>query len=336
MAIMTIRDAINETIREAMRRDKDVIMLGEDIAGGAVTAGGQEAIGGIWGTSVGLVGEFGPERVIDTPISESAIIGAAAGAALAGKRPIAELMFSDFIGVCGDQLINQIAKFRYMFGGKTRCPVVVRLIYGAGMNSGAQHSQAFYNLLTAIPGLKVALPTTPADAKGLMNEALMGDDPVMFFEHKALFGKKGEVPEGLHRVPFGHARMAREGGDVTIVAFGRMVSFAEKAADALAEQGIGCDVIDPRTTSPLDEEAILDSVEQTGRLVVVDESPPRCSMATDILALVSEKAFTSLDAPPQMVTAPHSPVPFSKELERAWVPSPDAITAAVRRTLDWG
>ncbi len=336
MAIMTIRDAINETIREAMRRDKDVIMLGEDIAGGAGTAGGQEAIGGIWGTSVGLVGEFGPERVIDTPISESAIIGAAAGAALAGKRPIAELMFSDFIGVCGDQLINQIAKFRYMFGGKTRCPVVVRLIYGAGMNSGAQHSQAFYNLLTAIPGLKVALPTTPADAKGLMNEALMGDDPVMFFEHKALFGKKGEVPEGLHRVPFGHARMAREGGDVTIVAFGRMVSFAERAADALAEQGIGCDVIDPRTTSPLDEEAILDSVEQTGRLVVVDESPPRCSMATDILALVSEKAFTSLDAPPQMVTAPHSPVPFSKELERAWVPSPDAITAAVRRTLDWG
>ncbi|MGB5777979.1 MAG: alpha-ketoacid dehydrogenase subunit beta [Allopontixanthobacter sediminis] len=336
MAIMTIRDAINETIREAMRRDKDVIMLGEDIAGGAGTAGGQEAIGGIWGTSVGLVGEFGPERVIDTPISESAIIGAAAGAALAGKRPIAELMFSDFIGVCGDQLINQIAKFRYMFGGKTRCPVVVRLIYGAGMNSGAQHSQAFYNLLTAIPGLKVALPTTPADAKGLMNEALMGDDPVMFFEHKALFGKKGEVPEGLHRVPFGHARLAREGGDVTIVAFGRMVSFAEKAADALAEQGIGCDVIDPRTTSPLDEEAILDSVEQTGRLVVVDESPPRCSMATDILALVSEKAFTSLDAPPQMVTAPHSPVPFSKELERAWVPSPDAITAAVRRTLDWG
>jgi pyruvate dehydrogenase E1 component beta subunit len=311
-------------------------MLGEDIAGGAGTAGGQEAIGGIWGTSVGLVGEFGPERVIDTPISESAIIGAAAGAALAGKRPIAELMFSDFIGVCGDQLINQIAKFRYMFGGKTRCPVVVRLIYGAGMNSGAQHSQAFYNLLTAIPGLKVALPTTPADAKGLMNEALMGDDPVMFFEHKALFGKKGEVPDGLHRVPFGHARMAREGGDVTIVAFGRMVSFAEKAADTLAEQGIGCDVIDPRTTSPLDEEAILDSVEQTGRLVVVDESPPRCSMATDIIALVAEKAFTSLDAPPQMVTAPHSPVPFSKELERAWVPNPEAITAAVRRTLDWG
>jgi pyruvate/2-oxoglutarate/acetoin dehydrogenase E1 component len=336
MAIMTIRDAINETIRDAMRRDKDVIMLGEDIAGGAGTAGGQEAIGGIWGTSVGLVGEFGAERVIDTPISESAIIGAAAGAALAGKRPIAELMFSDFIGVCGDQLINQIAKFRYMFGGKTRCPVVVRLIYGAGMNSGAQHSQAFYNLLTAIPGLKVALPTTPADAKGLMNEALMGDDPVMFFEHKALFGKKGEVPDGMYRVPFGHARMAREGGDVTIVAFGRMVSFAEKAADALAEQGIGCDVIDPRTTSPLDEEAILDSVEQTGRLVVVDESPPRCSMATDIVALVSEKAFTSLDAPPQMVTAPHSPVPFSKELERAWVPDPAAITAAVRRTLDWG
>lgn len=336
MAIMTIRDAINQTLFDAMKRDKDIILLGEDVAGGAGTAGGQEAIGGIWGTSVGLFGEFGADRVIDTPISESAIIGAAAGAALAGKRPVAELMFADFIGVCGDQLINQIAKFRYMFGGKTRCPVVVRLIYGAGMNAAAQHSQAFYNLLTAIPGLKVVLPTTPADAKGLMNEALSGDDPVMFFEHKALFGKKGEVPDGDYRIPFGHARMVREGGDVSIVAFGRMVSFAEKAADMLAEQGIGCDVIDPRTTSPLDEEAILDSVEQTGRLVVVDESPPRCSMATDIVALVAEKAFTSLDAPPQMVTAPHSPVPFAKELERAWVPSPDAIVAAVRRTLDWG
>jgi len=336
MAIMTIRDAINRTLHEEMERDSNIILLGEDIAGGAGTAGGQEAIGGIWGTTGGLIGKFGPDRVIDTPISESAIVGAAAGAALAGKRPVAELMFSDFIGVCADQLMNQIAKFRYMFGGNTSCPVVVRLIYGAGMNAAAQHSQAFYNLLTAVPGLKVALPTTPADAKGLLTEALRGQDPVMFFEHKALFGKKGEVPDGEYRVPFGHARMAREGGDVTIVALGRMVSFAEKAADMLAAQGIGCDVIDPRTISPLDEEAILDSVEQTGRLVVVDESPPRCSLATDITALVAEKAFTSLKAPPKMVTAPHTPIPFSRELERAWLPSPEKVEAAVRDVLGRG
>lgn len=336
MAIMTIRDAINQTLHDEMERDPNIIIMGEDIAGGAGTAGGQEAIGGIWGTTGGLIGKFGADRVIDTPISESAIIGAAAGAALAGKRPVAELMFADFIGVCADQLINQIAKFRYMFGGHTKCPVVVRLIYGAGMNAAAQHSQAFYNLLTAVPGLKVALPTTPADAKGLLSQALRGDDPVMFFEHKSLFGKKGEVPEGEHLVPFGHARMVREGGDVTIVALGRMVSFAEKAADMLAEKGVGCDIIDPRTTSPLDEEAILDSVEQTGRFVVVDESPPRCSMATDIAALVAEKAFTSLKAPPRMVTAPHTPIPFSRELERAWLPSPGQIVAAVDDVLGWG
>jgi len=336
MAVMTVRDAINRTLHDEMERDPNIFVLGEDVAGGAGTEGGQEAIGGIWGTTGGLIGKFGPKRVIDTPISESAIIGAAAGAALAGKRPVAELMFADFIGVCADQLINQIAKFRYMFGGNTRCPVVVRLIYGAGMNAAAQHSQAFYNLLTAVPGLKVALPTTPADAKGLLTEALRGDDPVMFFEHKALYGRKGEVPDGDLRIPFGHARMVREGGDVTIVALGRMVSFAEKAADGLAAEGIGCDIIDPRTTSPLDEEAILDSVEQTGRLVVVDESPPRCSMAADIAAIVAEKAFSRLKAPPRMVTAPHTPIPFSRELERAWLPSPDRIAQAVQETLRWG
>ncbi len=335
MAIMTIRDAINATLHAEMQRDPDVIVLGEDVVGGAGTAGGQEAIGGIWGTTGGLYDKFGPERVIDTPISESAIVGAAAGAALAGKRPVAELMFSDFIGVCLDQLMNQMAKFRYMFGGKTLCPVVVRLIYGAGMNAGAQHSQALYNMLTAIPGLKVALPTTPADAKGLLTEAIRGDDPVMFFEHKTLFGVKGEVPDGDHRTPFGHARMTREGGDATIVAMGAMVRFAEKAADKLAADGIGCDVIDLRTTSPLDEEAILDSVEQTGRLIVVDESPPRCSVATDIAALVSAKAFTSLKAPPAMVTAPHTPIPFARELERAYLPSPAKIEAAVRGVLAW-
>lgn len=333
MAVMNIREAINRTLHDEMARDPSIIVLGEDVVGGAGTAGGQEAIGGIWGTTGGLFDTFGGERVIDTPISESAIIGAAAGAALAGMRPVAELMFADFIGVSLDQLWNQMAKFRYMFGGKTRCPAVVRLIYGAGMNSAAQHSQSVYALLTSMPGLKVVLPATPADAKGLLTEALRGDDPVMFFEHKALYGQKGEVPDGEHRQRFGEARMVREGGDVTIVTCGRMVNFSEKACDKLAAEGIGIDLIDLRTTSPLDEEAILDSVEETGRLVIVDESPPRCSLAADVAAIVAAKAFTSLKAPPAMVTGPHAPIPFARELERAWLPSPQKIEDAVRQVL---
>ncbi len=333
MAVMNIREAINKTLMDEMERDSNIIVLGEDVVGGAGTAGGQEAIGGIWGTTPGLYAKFGADRVIDTPISESAIIGAAAGAALAGKRPVAELMFADFVGVSLDQLWNQMAKFRYMFGGKTKCPAVVRLIYGAGMNAAAQHSQSVYAMLTAMPGLKVVLPATPADAKGLLTEALRGDDPVMFFEHKALYGVKGEVPDGEYRQRFGEARMVREGGDVTIVTCGRMVGFGEKAADKLAADGIGVDLIDLRTTSPLDEEAILDSVESTGRIVVVDESPPRCSLAADISAIVASKAFTSLKAPPAMITGPHSPIPFARELERAWIPSPQKIEDAVRQLL---
>ena len=333
MTEMTIRDAINQTIHYEMERNPDVLVLGEDIVGGNGTAGGPEAIGGIWGATTGLYDKFGANRVIDTPISESAIVGAAAGLALAGKRPIAELMFADFVGVSLDQLWNQMAKFRYMFGGKTTCPAVVRMIYGAGMNAAAQHSQSVYAMMTSIPGLKVVMPTTPADAKGLLLEALRGDDPVMFFEHKALFGTKGDVPDEDYQVPFGQARMVCEGGDVTIITCGLMVSFSEKAAKKLAADGIGCDVIDLRTTSPLDEEAILDSVEATGRLVIVDESTPRCSLASDIAGLVASKAFSSLKAPIEMVTAPHSPIPFARELEKAWLPSPTAIEAAVRRTL---
>lgn len=333
MAIMNMREAIASTLMAEMERDSDIIVLGEDVVGGNGTAGGPEAIGGIWGTTPGLWAKFGPDRVIDTPISESAIIGAAAGAALSGKRPVAELMFADFVGVSLDQLWNQMAKFRYMFGGKTRCPAVVRMIYGAGMQTAAQHSQSVYAMLTAMPGLKVVLPATPADAKGLLTEALRGDDPVMFMEHKTLYGVKGEVPDGDYRQPFGEARMVREGGDVTLVTCGRMVNFGEKAADKLAADGIGVDLIDLRTTSPLDEDMILDSVEETGRLVVADESPPRCSLASDIASIVAAKAFTSLKAPPAMVTAPHAPIPFARELERAWMPSPQKIEDAVRQVL---
>jgi len=335
MAKMMIREAILKTIHDEMERDPNVVVLGEDLVGGMGTPGGPEAIGGIWGTSTGLYAKFGPDRVIDTPISESAIVGAAAGLALAGKRPIAELMFADFVGVCLDQIWNQIAKFRYMFGGKSKCPVVIRLAYGAGFNAAAQHSQAVYSMLTSLPGVKVVMPATAADAKGLLTQAIRDDDPVLFMEHKALYAQSGEAPDGEYLVPFGHARLARAGADATIVACGMMVGFAEAAADKLAEEGVGCDVIDLRTTSPLDEEALLDSVEATGRLVVVDESPPRCGLASDIAALVSVKAFASLKAPPALVTAPHTPVPFARELESAYLPSPDKIEAAVRKTLGW-
>lgn len=333
MAKMMLREAICRTIHDEMERDPSIVIMGEDIVGGHGTAGGPEAIGGIWGLTGGLYEKFGPKRVIDTPISESCIVGAAAGAALAGKRAIAELMFADFVGVCLDQLYNQIAKFRYMFGGRSRCPVTVRVTYGAGMNAAAQHSQAVYSMLTSIPGLKVAMPTTPADAKGLLTTALRGDDPVMFFEHKTLYGVAGEVPQGEYSLPFGDAALVREGGDATIVTCGQLVGFAQTAADALAKQGIACDVIDLRTTSPLDEETILDSVENTGRLIVADESPPRCSLATDIAALVANKAFAALKAPVEMVTAPHTPVPFARELEKAYLPSAAGIEAAVRRAL---
>jgi acetoin:2,6-dichlorophenolindophenol oxidoreductase subunit beta len=335
MARMMYREAVLQTLFTEMERDENVVVLGEDIVGGMGTAGGPEAIGGIWSTSVGLFGKFGKDRVIDTPISESTIIGAAAGLALAGKRPVAELMFADFIGVSLDQIWNQIAKFRYMFGGKTKCPAVIRMAYGAGFNAAAQHSQSVHQILTGMPGLKVVMPSTAADVKGLLTQAIRDDDPVIFLEHKALYGNKGEVPDGDYVIPFGHARLTRAGQDVTIVTCGMMVGFCEAVADTLAKEGIGCDVIDLRTTSPLDEEAILDSVEVTGRLVVVDEAPPRCSLATDIAALVTEKAFASLKAPPALVTAPHTPVPFARELESNYLPSPAKIEAAVRKTLAW-
>lgn len=336
MAKMMYRDAVLSTIAEEMERDANVVVLGEDVVGGMGTAGGPEAIGGIWSTSTGLYDKFGKDRVIDTPISESAIVGAAAGLALAGKRPVAELMFADFIGVSLDQIWNQIGKFRYMFGGKTRCPAVIRMAYGAGFNAAAQHSQSVHQILTGMPGLKVVIPSTPADVKGLLRQAIRDDDPVIFLEHKALYGVTGEVPDDPDfLIPFGHARLSRAGEDVTIVSSGLLLGFCEQVADKLAGEGIGCDVIDLRTTSPLDEEAILDSVEVTGRLVVVDEAPPRCGLAADICALVGNKAFASLKAPPQAVTPPHTPVPFARELESAYLPSTDKIEAAVRKLLAW-
>lgn len=330
MTQTTFRQALNDALFEEMRRDRRVIILGEDVSGGAGGSSGErDASGGIFGVSKGLIFEFGEQRVIDTPISESAIVGAGAGAALAGLRPIAEIMFADFVGVCLDQIYNQAAKFRYMFGGKACCPLVIRTAMGAGMNMGAQHSQTIYPLLTAVPGLKIAVPSNPADAKGLLKTAIRDDDPVVFFEHKALYKQPGEVPEGEHLVPFGEAAMPREGDDCTVVAIGRMVVFAEKAIDGLRDSGISCDLLDPRTLSPLDTETLFESLEHTGRLLVVDESPPRCSVASDIAGIVASEAFGSLRAPIKLVTAPHAPVPFARELERAYVPGPSDIAAAI-------
>ena len=326
---LTFKDAINEALAQEMARDETVIAMGEDNVGGMGAEGEIDAWGGVLGVTKGLHAKVG-DRIMDTPITESAFIGAAAGAAACGMRPVAELMFIDFMGVCFDQIFNQAAKFKYMFGGKAETPLVVRTMIGAGLRAASQHSQCLYPIFTHIPGLKVVIPSTPYDAKGLMIQSIRDNDPVIFCEHKSLYGLKGEVPEGSYAIPFNEANVVREGGDVTVVAIGMMVHKALEAATALAKEGIQCEVIDPRTTSPLDLETIIESVENTGRLVVVDESNPRCSMAADISAQVTEQAFSSLKGPVRMVTAPHCPPPFSDVLEDLYIPSPEKIAEAVR------
>lgn len=334
MSKKSFRQAINEALRQEMRRDPHVVLMGEDIAGGqGGTSGVTDAWGGVLGVTKGLYTEFGPERVLDTPISEAAYIGAAAGAAATGLRPVAELMFVDFIGSCLDQVLNQAAKFRYMFGGKARTPMVIRAMYGAGFNAAAQHSQSLYPLFTHIPGLKVVIPSSPYEAKGLLIEAIRDDDPVIFLENKVMYDDEEDVPDEAYTIPFGEANLTREGQDVTIVAIGRMVGMANEAADRLEKQGITCTVIDPRTTSPLDEQTILECVAETGRLVVVDESSPRCNMACDISALVAEQAFHTLKAPIKRVVPPHTPVPFSTPLEKLYMPSAEKIEAAVKSLM---
>jgi acetoin:2,6-dichlorophenolindophenol oxidoreductase subunit beta len=333
--ILTYREALREALRQVMEEDPTVVIMGEDIAGGMGAPGELDAWGGDMGVTKGLLGQFGIERVLDTPISESAYVGAAVGAATCGLRPIAELMFVDFMGVCFDQLLNQGAKFRYMFGGKAKTPVVIRTQYGAGYRTAAQHSQTLYPLFAHIPGLKVVVPATAYDAKGLMIAAVRDDDPVIFFEHKVLYDEaRDHVPEAPYTVPFGEANFVREGEDATIVAIGRMVHVAKRAADALAKDGVSCELIDPRTISPLDEDSILESVEKTGRLVVVDEAHPRCGMAADIAGLVADRAFRALKAPVKQVTAPHTPVPFSPVLEDAFIPSAERVVAAVKTVME--
>jgi pyruvate/2-oxoglutarate/acetoin dehydrogenase E1 component len=332
--ILTMRKALSEAFRQVMEEDPTVIMMGEDIAGGQGAPGEQDAWGGDLGITKGLYGRFGAERVLDTPISEMAYLGAAVGAATAGLRPICELMFVDFMGVCFDPLLNQAAKFRYMFGGKTKTPLVVRTQMGAGFRAGSQHSQCLYPLFGHIPGLKCVIPSSAYDAKGLFIASVRDDDPVIFFEHKVMYDSvSDEVPDRPYAIPLGEANVLRDGDDVTLVALGRMVHFALQAADQLGGDGISCDVIDPRTISPLDEETILESVERTGRLVIVDEAYPRFGFAADLASIVAEKAFGALRAPIRKVTPPHTPCPFPPNLEDLWLPNAPKICAAIRELM---
>jgi len=340
---LSFSQAINEAIRQEMRRDPSVVLLGEDVAGAAGRAhlGLIDAWGGPLRATRGLIQEFGPERVIDTPISEMGFVGVGVGAAMTGLRPIVEIMFVDLIGCCYDQVINQAAKMHYMMGGKIDLPIVIRTAYGThgfkrsyGGGAAAQHSQTLYAVLAHIPGLKVVVPSTAYNAKGLTIAAIRDNGPVVMMEHKFLGGAaKGLVPEEPYTLPIGHAEVVRRGRDVTLCGIGRMMHVCLEAATQLAAEGIDAEVVDVLTLAPLDEATILDSVSRTHRLVVVDEDTPTASMARDIAARVAEKGFDWLDAPIKTVTAPDTPVPFAAVLENLYVPNPEHVIAAARELL---
>ncbi len=325
MAQLTYREAVRDGIAQEMRRDEDVVFLGEDVA----------AAGGVFKTTVGLLEEFGPDRVRDTPISEQAIIGAAMGASMTGLRPIAEIMFSDFFAVCWDLVANQIAKTRYMTDGQCSFPLVLRSANGGGSRFGAQHSQSVENWAMAIPGLKVVAPSTPADVKGLLAASVRDPDPVMFFEQKSLYAVKGDVPDGEHVEPLGVASVVRDGDDVTIAALAAMVPRALKAADTLAdEHGISAEVIDVRSLVPLDTQTLFDSVSRTGRLVTVEENPRLCGWGAELSSIVAEELFWDLEGPIVRVTTPHIPLPSADALEDAVMPSAERIVDNVVRLVD--
>jgi len=324
MAELTYREAVAAGIAQEMRRDKNVVFLGEDVA----------AAGGVFKTTVGLLDEFGPRRVRDTPISEQAILGAAMGAAMTGLRPIAEIMFSDFLAVCWDLVANQMAKSRYMTDGQVTLPLVVRTANGGGARFGAQHSQSVENWAMAVPGIKVVAPSTPADVKGLLAAAVRDNDPVLFFEQKSLYATKGEVPDGEHVEPLGKAKVLRQGSDVTIVALALMVPRALEAAERLAGEGISASVIDVRSLVPLDTQTILGEVAKTGRLITVEENPRLCGWGAEIASIVAEELFYDLDGPIVRITTPHIPLPSADALEDATIPSAERIYQEVRKAVD--
>ena len=324
MREVTVRDALREALREEMQRDKTVFLLGEDIG---------RYWGGAFGITKGLAEEFGDERVRDTPISENAVIGVGIGAAITGMRPVAEIMFGDLSALAMDQICNQAAKIRYMFGGQATVPLVVRTPFGAGVNIASHHSQSLEAWFVHTPGLYVAVPSTPYDAKGLLKTAIRGDDPVFFVEHKLLYPVKGMIPEDDYVVPFGMADVKREGSDVTIVATLFMVHKALAAAEQLREEGISVEVVDPRTLTPLDRPAIVKSVKKTGRLVVVSEDCRTAGVSAEIAAVVAEEALDYLDAPIKRVAEPDTPIPFSPALEKSVIPDERSIVKAVKEIV---
>lgn len=316
----TYLKAFNEGLAQLMREDDDVFLIGEDVA----------AYGGVFHNFDGLYKEFGDRRVVDTPISEAALVGLGVGAAAHGLRPVVDIMFMDFLAVCLDQVVNQAAKMKFMFGGSVRVPLTITTAYGAGVSAAAQHSQSLEAWLAHTPGLKVVMPTTAYDAKGLIVSAVRDDNPVVFMQHKKLFGLKGEVPEDLYEVPLGTAAVRRKGTDVTVVALGRMVHEALAAADRLEESGVQCEVIDPRTVQPLDMETIVASARHTNRVLVVHEAVRFGGIGAEIASQIQEDAFDYLDAPVGRLGAPFTPVPFSPVLEQNYVPDVARIEEAVR------
>ncbi|MFE0517638.1 alpha-ketoacid dehydrogenase subunit beta [Streptomyces sp. NPDC058954] len=318
--VITYREAVAEGIAREMRRDPSVVCLGEDIG---------EA-GGVFKTTVGLLKEFGPERVRDTPISEQAIVGAAMGAAMTGMRPVAEIMFSDFLACCWDYLANEIPKVRYMTGGQVTVPLVVRTANGGGLGFGAQHSQATENWALTVPGLKIAAPATPADVIGMMAAAIRSDDPVVFFEHKGLLASKGAPPPPDHVVELGRAAVVREGADVTLVALASMVPVTLEAAARLAEEGIDAEVVDLRSLVPLDAAAVLASLAKTSRLVTVEENPYQGGWGATLVSVVADEGFDLLDAPVRRIAGECVPLPFADALEEQVIPTTEKVVAAVR------
>jgi pyruvate/2-oxoglutarate/acetoin dehydrogenase E1 component len=316
-------EALNEALRQEMERDPTVIVMGEDVG----------VYGGVFGVTKGLLEKFGFERVIDTPISEAGFIGAAVGAAATGLRPVVELMFVDFFGVAMDQIYNQAAKMRYMFGGKIKVPITIRTTIGGGLSAAAQHSQVLYSIFAHVPGLKVVVPSTPYDAKGLLISSIRDDNPVMFFEHKLLYPIKGPVPEEPYTIPLGKADVKREGSDVTVIGLALTVHQALEAANILAKEGISVEVVDPRTIVPFDKEAILKSVRKTGRVVIVDEDYDRCGFASWVAAIIADEALEYLDTPIKRITTPNVPIPFSPPLEKYILPSTEKIVRVVKALL---
>lgn len=331
-------NAINEALDQAMAKDENIILLGEDIAGGAevqhLEEANEDAWGGVMGVTRGLAPKYGRERVIDTPLSEMGYMAAAVGMAVTGLRPVAELMFNDFIGFCFDSIIGQGSKMRYMFGGKAKVPMTVRTMHGAGVNAAAQHSGSYYGLFGSIPGVKVVVPATPYDAKGLLLSAIEDDNLVIFSEDKTLYGMKGEVPEEYYTVPIGKAAIKREGKDLTIVTIGKMLYVGLEVADILEKDNISVEVIDLRTVAPWDEETVLESVKKTGRLIIIDESNPHNNTATDIASVVADKAFDYLDGPIKCVCAPNTPVPFAANLEKLYIPDANKVLTVATEIID--